>query len=52
MMCSCCDFRDAAGRQFTAEKAAKELQAYRNGRLGPTTRLIRDGVVASELNQG
>jgi len=52
MMASCCDFRDAAARQFTARKAAKELQAYRNGRLGPTTRLIRDGVVASELNQG
>jgi 16S rRNA G966 N2-methylase RsmD len=49
---SCCDFRDAAGRQFTAEKAAKELQAYRKGRLGPTTRLIRDGVVALELNHG
>lgn len=49
---SCCDFRDAAGRQFTAEKAANELQAYRQGRVGPTTRLIRDGVAALELNQG
>jgi hypothetical protein len=52
MMASCCDFRDAAARQFTTGKAAKELQAYRNGRLGPTTRLIRDRLVASELNHG
>jgi hypothetical protein len=49
---SCCDFRDAAGRQFTAEKAANELRAYQNGRLGPTTRLIRDGVVDCGLNHG
>src|SRR5688572_14465091 len=52
MVCSCCDFRDAANRQFTAEKAARELQAYRKGRLGPTTRLLRDGVVDLGLNQG
>ena len=39
------NFRDAAGRQFTAENAAKELTAYRKGRLGPTTRLMRDSVV-------
>ena len=52
MICSCCDFRDASGRQFTAEKAAKELRAYRTGRLGPTTRLIRDGVVDRGLNEG
>lgn len=52
MVCSRCDFRDAADRQFNAEKAAKELQAYRTGRLGPTTRLLRDGVVDLGLNQG
>ena len=52
MICACCDFRDAAGRQFTAEKAAKELKAYRSGHLGPTTRLIRDGIVDVRLNQG
>jgi hypothetical protein len=34
MICSCCDFQDSAGRQFNAEKAAKELQAYRKGRWG------------------
>ena len=49
---TCCDFRDAADRQFTAEKAAKELQAYRKGRLGPTTRLLRDGVVELGLSDG
>jgi SAM-dependent methyltransferase len=52
MIRACCDFRDAAGRQFTADRAATELKAYRNGRLGPTTRLIRDGVVDVQLNQG
>lgn len=49
---TCCDFRDAAERQFTAEKAAKELEAYRKGRLGPTTRLLRDGVVELSLSDG
>src|SRR5687767_13942768 len=52
MGCSCCDFSDAAGRQFTAAKAAKELQVYRKGRLGPTTRLLRDGIVDAGLNHG
>ena len=52
MICSCCDFRDAASCQFTEAKAANELKAYRNGRLGPTTRLMRDGIVDRGLNQG
>jgi magnesium-protoporphyrin O-methyltransferase len=52
MICSCCDFRAAASRQFTEAKAAKELKAYRNGRLGPTTRWMRDGVVDRGLNHG
>jgi SAM-dependent methyltransferase len=52
MGCSCCDFTSAAGQQFTAEMAAKEVQAYRRGRLGSTTRLLRDGVVNSGLNHG
>jgi SAM-dependent methyltransferase len=49
---TCCDFPDGADRQFTAEKAAKELAAYRKGRLGPTTRLLRDGVVELGLSDG
>jgi SAM-dependent methyltransferase len=50
--CSCCDYASAAGEQFTAERAAKELRAYRRGRVGPTTRLLRDGLVNNGLNHG
>ena len=52
MVCSSCDFESSADRQFTSQKAAKELQSYRQGRLGPTTRLLRDSVVDAGLNQG
>jgi 16S rRNA G966 N2-methylase RsmD len=52
MVCSCSDFEDSADQQFTSQKAAKELQSYRQGRLGPTTRILRDSVVAAGLNQG
>jgi magnesium-protoporphyrin O-methyltransferase len=52
VVCSCCGFESAADRQFTAVKAAKELEAYRKGRLGPTTRLLRDAVVDAGLNHG
>src|SRR5688572_1862634 len=52
MVCSCCDFERAADRQFTSQKAAKELQSYRQGRLGATTRLLRDSVVDAGLNEG
>jgi len=31
---------------------AKELAAYRKGRVGPTTRLLRDGVVELGLSDG
>lgn len=52
-MPSCyCEFRNAADQQFTSDKAAKELRACQKGRLGPTTRLLRDGVVALGLNEG
>jgi SAM-dependent methyltransferase len=49
---SCCDFRNAADLQFTSDKAAKELKAYRTGQVNPTTRLLRDGVVALGVNHG
>jgi tRNA1(Val) A37 N6-methylase TrmN6 len=52
VVCSCCNFPEAADRQFTAEKAAKELQAYRKGRFGSTTRLLRDSIVELGLNHG
>jgi SAM-dependent methyltransferase len=52
VVCSCCNFSEMADRQFTAEKAAKELNAYRKGRLGPTTRLLRDTIVELGLSDG
>ncbi len=52
MICPCCDFQSAADRQFTAKKAAKQLRDYRRGRIVSTTRLLRDGVAKTGLNQG
>jgi magnesium-protoporphyrin O-methyltransferase len=51
-MHSCCGFERDADRQFTVEKAKDELGSYRNGRIGPTTRRLRDEVVRTRLNQG
>lgn len=52
MPCSCADFGGAADRQFTAIKVAKELKAYRGGRIGPTTRRLRDGLAEAGLTHG
>jgi magnesium-protoporphyrin O-methyltransferase len=52
VLCSCDDYQRAADRQFTPKKAAAELQAYRRGRIGSTTRLLRDGLIKAGLNQG
>jgi len=52
VVCSCCECDSAVDRQFTATKAAKELQAYRQGRVEPTARLLRDSVVEAGLNRG
>jgi magnesium-protoporphyrin O-methyltransferase len=52
VVCSCCECDSAVDRQFTATKAAKELQSYRNRRLEPTARLLRDSVVETGLNHG
>jgi magnesium-protoporphyrin O-methyltransferase len=52
MACSCCDFTGAAGQQFTAKTAAKELKGYRGGRLDPTTRQLRDEIAANQLSSG
>ena len=52
MGCSCSEFEGMADRQFTAAKAAKELQAYRRGRLVATTRLLRDAIVQTGMNHG
>jgi tRNA1(Val) A37 N6-methylase TrmN6 len=51
-MSCCCDFRNEADLQFTSDKAAKELRAYRKGHVGPTTRLLRDGIVDLGLSDG
>jgi SAM-dependent methyltransferase len=50
--CSCCDFTGPAGQQFDAKMAAKQLRGYRRGKVGPTTRLLRDGIVNARLNEG
>jgi magnesium-protoporphyrin O-methyltransferase len=52
VVCSCYDFRDAADRQFTDAKAAKELDVYRRGRVGTTTLTIREAVEELGLNNG
>jgi magnesium-protoporphyrin O-methyltransferase len=52
VVCSCCGFESAADRQFTAAKAQKQLDDYRQGRLVKTTRLLRDAVLQAGLNHG
>src|SRR5262245_26632158 len=52
MVCSCCEFERAADQQFTSAKATKELWAYRQGRVGATTRVLRDAVIDAGLNKG
>ena len=52
MACYCCDFGDAAERQFTRDRAAKELRRYRRKGMGTTTRLLRDGLTRAGLTDG
>jgi len=52
MACSCSSFCDTAGQQFTPDKAAKELHRYRRKGIGPTTRLLRDGLAKAGLIEG
>jgi magnesium-protoporphyrin O-methyltransferase len=52
MACCAYQFDDAAERHFTAEKVAKEVERYRRKGIGPTTRLLRDGLVKGGLIQG
>lgn len=52
MACSCCTFGDTADQHFTREKVAKELARYRRKGLGPTARLLRDGLAAAHLTNG
>jgi len=52
MACACCAFPDTAERQFTRQKAAAEMTRYRRKGPGPTTRLLRDGLVRAGLIEG
>ena len=45
MHCSCGDYGAAAQRQFTEQIAARDLESYRAKGPGPTTRLLRDGLI-------
>jgi SAM-dependent methyltransferase len=45
MCCSCRDYGAAAERQFTDEIAARDLESYLTKGPGPTTRLLRDGLL-------
>jgi Methyltransferase domain len=45
MPCTCGGFRDAVERQFTDQKAKAEIAHYRRKGPGPTTCLLRDGLM-------
>jgi magnesium-protoporphyrin O-methyltransferase len=52
-MRGCCSpFNDVAGRQFDAKKVSGEIASYRKNGPGPTTRLLRDGIVEAGLVNG
>jgi SAM-dependent methyltransferase len=52
MTCACGGFCDAAGQQFSAKLAARQLDRYRAAGPGPTTRLLRDGLAAAGAVRG
>src|SRR5688572_2173667 len=53
VMRGCCSaFNDVAGRQFDANKVAGEVADNRKNGPGPTTRLLRDGLVEAGLVSG
>src|SRR6187551_893472 len=53
VMNGCCSpFNDIAGRQFDADKVAGEVADYRKNGPGPTTQLLRDGLVDARLVSG
>ena len=52
-MATCCSpYGDVAERQFDTQKASQELALYRSGGPGPTTKLMRDGLVEAGLAGG
>jgi SAM-dependent methyltransferase len=52
MQCSCGDYGAAAERQFTEEIAARDLKSFRAKGPGPTTRLLRDGLIQAGQTDG
>ncbi len=52
MACSCSAFCDAAEKQFTEQKARKELTRYRTKGVVATTRQLRDGLRDARLIDG
>lgn len=52
MACSCSCFGNTAEQHFTPNVAAKDLQRYRHKGIGPTTRLLRDGLAKAGLIEG
>jgi SAM-dependent methyltransferase len=52
MPCSCCAFLNATERQFSQKKAESEIARYREKGPGPTTRLLRDGLVNTGAVEG
>ena len=52
MACSCCSVGSTVEQHFTPSKAAKDWQRYRQKGIGPTTRLLRDGLANAGLIEG
>jgi len=51
-MACCCDFTDTVDQQFTSKKAGNELERYRRKGVGPTTRLLLDGISQVGVTDG
>src|SRR5262245_16667870 len=47
MSACCCDFRTGAKQMFSTKVAEGDLKRYRRRGPNPTTRLLRDGIVAA-----
>jgi ubiquinone/menaquinone biosynthesis C-methylase UbiE len=52
MTCSCCAFPEAAERQFTEAKGSCGDGSLPPQRSGPTTRLVRNGLMEAGLLEG
>jgi spermidine synthase len=52
MSCCCSGYCEVADRQFSEELAARDLKRYQQKGPGPTTRLLRDCIVAAGAARG